>query len=69
MVTSAERLKNHPIYSLEIEMGFTIFFMDGDEDGSCFQNATFVPTEEELGRIWHVDFYGSACGGGAGAEI
>ena len=36
MVTSAERMQNYPIYSLDIEMGSAIFFVDGDEDSSHF---------------------------------
>ena len=36
MVTSVERMKNHPINVLDIEMGATIFFTDEDEDGSHF---------------------------------
>ena len=69
MGTSVERMQNHPIYSLNIEMGSAIFFTDGDEDGSNFQNASFGPIEEDLGEIWDMDFDGSSYREGAGAWI
>ena len=69
MVTSVERMKNHPIYSLDIEMGSDVFFRDRDEDGFHFQNASFIPTEEELGGIWDVDFDRSSYRGGSWAWI
>ena len=46
-------------------MGSTIFFTDGDEDGSHFQNDAFMPTEEDLGGMWDVNFGGSSRRGGA----
>ena len=36
MVTNTERPQNQSIYSLDMEMGSTIFFTDGDEYGSYF---------------------------------
>ena len=42
-----------------------IFFTDGDEDGFHLQNVAFVPTKEELGGMWDMDFDGSSCRGGA----
>ena len=69
MVTNAERPQNHPKYSPDIEMGSTILFTDEDEDGSHFQNASFIPTEEELGGIWYMDFDGSTCREGARAWV
>ena len=69
MVTSFERPQNHPIYLLDTKMCYAIFFTNGDEYGSHFQNDTFVPTEEDLGGIWDVDFNGLACREGAGAGI
>ena len=44
MVTSAKRPNNHPIYSVDTEMGSTIFFTEGGKDSSNSQNSTFVPT-------------------------
>ena len=52
MVTNIQRTHNCPIYSLDTEMGSGIFFIEGDEESSYFQNTTFVPTEEELEGVW-----------------
>ena len=65
MVTSVERSQNHLIDSLEIEMGSAILFTDGDEDSSHFQIVAFMPTREDLGGMWDMDFDGSSCRGGA----
>ena len=43
MVISDESTQNHPTYSLETYMSSAIFFMDRDEDGSHFQNVSFIP--------------------------
>ena len=67
MVTNAERPHNHPIYSLDTEMGSDILFIEGDEDSSYFQNDASVPTEEELEGVWEVSFDGSASKQGVGA--
>ena len=69
MVTSIERTHNHPIYSLDTYMGYGIFFTEGDEDSSYFQNATFIPTEEELEGVWEVSFDGSTCNEEVGARF
>ena len=50
-------------------MGSGIFFIEGDEDSSYFQNTAFVPTEEELEGVWEVSFDGSASKQGVGAWV
>ena len=69
MVNNAKRPQNHPIYLLDTDIGFAIFFTNEDEYGSCIQNTTFVPTKEDLGGIWDVDFDGSSCIEGVGVRI
>ena len=69
MVTSIERPQNHPIYLVDTEMGYAIFFIEGNEDSFCFKRISFVPTQEELEGVWDVSFDGSACKEGVGAGI
>ena len=65
MMSSAERLNNHPIYLLDTEIGSSIFFTEGGKDNFSSQNAAFVPTQEELEGLWTVSFYGETCKEGA----
>ena len=69
MVTSTERPHNHPIYSLDTVMGYVIFFTEGGQDNFSSQNYPFVPTQEELERVWNVIFYGEASREGAGTRV
>ena len=69
MVTSAEKPHNHPIYSLDTEIGSAIFFTEGYEDSSCFQNFSFMPTQEELEGVWEESFDGSAYREGAWVRV
>ena len=50
-------------------MGYAIFFTEGDKDGSCSLNASFVPAQEDLEWLWEVSFYGSTWREGAGARV
>ena len=45
MVISAERPNNHPIYALDIEMGLSIFFTEGDTYSCGSQNDSFISTQ------------------------
>ena len=65
MVTSVERSQNHLIDSVDTEMGSTILFTDGDQDSCHFHIVAFMPTREELGGMWDMDFDGPSCRGGA----
>ena len=69
MVTSIERPQNHPMYVMAKNMGYAILFTKGNEGISCFQNATFMPTQEELEGVWDVSFDGSACREGEGVGV
>ena len=44
MVSSAKNPNNHPIYSLDTEIGSSIFFTEGGKDNFSSHNASFVPT-------------------------
>ena len=68
-MTSAERLNNHPIFSVDTEMGSTIFFTEGGKDSSNSHNSTFVPTQEEVEGVWNAIFDGVACREGARAVV
>ena len=48
MMSSVERPNNHPIYSLDTEMGSTILFAEGGKDMFSSHNPSFIPTQEEL---------------------
>ena len=61
MVSNAERPNNHPIYSLDIDMGSAIFFNEGKEEKFSLQNASFVPTHRQLEGFWNVTFDGVVC--------
>ena len=69
MVSSVERPYNHPIYSLDTEIGSSIFFTEGGKDNFSSQNVAFVPTQKELEGLWNVNFDGAACREGAGAGV
>lgn len=44
MVSNVERPNNHPIYSLDTEMGSTILFNEEREESFSLQNPSFIPT-------------------------
>ena len=50
-------------------MGSDIFFTEGGQDTFSSQNASFVPTQEELERVWNVIFDGEACREGLGSTV
>ena len=60
MVRSPERTNNHPIYSLDIEIGSSIFPTEGGKGIFSSHNTSFVPTQEELEGLWNVNFDGAA---------
>ena len=44
MVSNAEQPNNHPIYSLDTELGSAILFNEEGEEVFSLQNSSFVPT-------------------------
>ena len=50
-------------------MGSIIFFTGGGKDNFSSQNASFVPTQEEMEGLWNVNFNGEKCKEGAGAGV
>ena len=56
MVTNAERPHNHPIYSLEMEMGSTILFTKGGKYICSSQKVAFMPTQEKIYGVRDVSF-------------
>jgi len=69
MVSNTERPNNHPIYSLDTEMGLAIFFSQGREERFSRKNASFVPTQKHLDGLWNVTFDGAVCKEGAGGGV
>ena len=69
MVTNVERPNNHPIYSLDTEMGSTIFFTEGCKASCSSYDVAFVPTQEELDGVWEVSFDGATCREGERAGV
>ena len=69
MVSSAERPNNHPIYSLDTELGSAILFNEEGEEGFSLQNSSFIPTLVQLEGLWNVTFDGAVCKEGAGAGV
>jgi len=61
MVNIVEKPNNHPIYSLDTDMGSTIFFNGGGEERFSFHKSSFVPTQEQLEGLWNVSFDGAVC--------
>lgn len=48
MVSNAEQPNNHPIYSLDTELGLDILFNEEEEEHFDLQNPSFVPTQAQL---------------------
>ena len=69
MAINHERPHNHPIYSLDTEMGSTILFTEGGKDSCSSQNVSFEPTQEELEGVWEVSFDGEVCREGVGSRV
>lgn len=61
MVSNAEKPNNHPIYSLDTDMGSAIFFNEETKERFSLQNSSFIPTQEHLEGLWNVSFDGVVC--------
>lgn len=69
MVSNVERPNNHPLYSLDTEMGSTIFFNEGMEERFSLQNSSFMASQRHLEGLWNVSFDGAICKEGVGAGV
>ena len=69
MVSNAEQPNNHPIYSLDTELGLAILLNEEEEEHLDLQNLSFVPTQVQLEDLWNVSFDGAVCKEGARAVV